>query len=152
MPSDLGPARDRLSLVTPFLTACHEWLATLSLVTDLGGPMYDRRAADTLWLELRGALLAGVREHNGVGSQRILIDDARHFALRFQKGQRLLDVRASREVVTCTISFDADPDAREEIPIGLHPGSAPSFRLNGHPHLAETVAKKLLSALLQQES
>jgi hypothetical protein len=113
--------------------------------------MYDRRAADALWLELRGALLAGVRERNDVG-HRILIDDARPFALRLQSSQCSLDVRASREVVTCTISLGSDPDARNEVPIGLHPGTVPSFRLNGDPQFADVVARKLLDALLQQES
>ena len=113
--------------------------------------MYDRRAADSLWLELRDALLAGVREHNGVG-ERILIDDGRQSVLRLQTGRCSLDVRASREVVTCTISSGSDPDARKEVPIGLYPGTVPPFRLDGDPQFAETVARKLLNTLLQHES
>lgn len=114
--------------------------------------MHDRRATDILWLELRQALLAEARERTIVGGCRILIDDGREGALRFQNGQCSLDVRASREVVTCTISSGSDPDARKEVPIGLHPGSVPSFRLNGDPQFPDVVARKLLDTLLQLES
>jgi hypothetical protein len=114
--------------------------------------VYDRRAADILWQELRGALLAGAREQNGRRSQRILIDDARHSALRLQNGQRCLDVQASREAVTCTIRSDSDPEGCKDIPVGLQPGTVPSFRLDGRSALAETVARKLLNSLLQHES
>ena len=114
--------------------------------------MYDRRAADALWQELRGALLAGARELNGRGSPGILIDDARQSALRLQNRQRCLDVEASRDVVTCTIRSDADPDAHKEVPIELHPGTVPPFWLDGRAQCAETVARKLLDSLLQQEN
>lgn len=114
--------------------------------------MYDRRASDVLWQELRGALLAGAREHNGRGSQGILIDDARHSALRFQNGERCLDVESSRDVVMCTVRSESDPDARKEVPVELHPGTVPSFRLEGRAQLAETVARKLLNNLLEHES
>jgi len=112
----------------------------------------QRRAADTLWRELRGALLARVHEHGSRGQRPIRIDAARNFALRLQNGPRYLDVHATREVVTCVIWLDSDPDARREVPIGLHPGSVPSFRLDGHPQLAETVAAKLLTTFLDHES
>ena len=114
--------------------------------------MQQRRAADTLWRELRGALLAGVREHGSRDLRPIRIDAARNFALRLQNGRRYLDVHATREVVTCVIWLDSDPDARREVPIGLHPGCVPSFRLDGHPQLAETVAAKLLTTFLDHES
>ena len=114
--------------------------------------MHDRRAADILWLELRQALLAEAREHMIVGGHRILIDDGREGTVRFQNGQRSLDVQASREVVICTISSGPDPDDRKEVPIGLHPGTVPSFRLNGDPQFAEVVARKLLETLLEHES
>lgn len=114
--------------------------------------MHDRRAADILWLELRQALLAEAREHTIVGGHRILIDDGREDMLRFQNGHRSLDIHASREIITCTISSGSDPDARTEVPIGLHPGTVPSFRLNGDPQFAEVVARKLLNTLLQHES
>ena len=113
--------------------------------------MQERRATDTLWLQLRGALLAEARERN-LGLQRIDIDEARSWGLRLQTAERCLDLQAAREVVTCTISAGPDPDSRKEVPIGLHPGSVPSFRLDGRPQLAESVAAKLLAALLDRES
>ena len=113
--------------------------------------MYNRRAADALWLELRDALLAGARARIGVG-HRMLIDDARPFALRLQHDQRSLDVRAAREVITFTISIGSDPDASTEVPVGLHPGRVPPFRLNGQSQSAETIARDLLNALLQLET
>jgi hypothetical protein len=112
----------------------------------------QRRAADTLWRELRGALLAGVREHDSRGQRPIRIDAVPSSALRIQNGRRYLDVHASREVVTCVIWLDSEPDARKEVPIGLHPGSVPSFRLNGHAQLAEAVAAKLLTTFFDHES
>jgi hypothetical protein len=123
-----------------------------SLEEDIALQQQQRRAADTLWRELRGALVAGVREHGRGGQSPIRIDTARNSALRLQNGRRYLDVHASREVVTCVIWLDSDPDARKEVPIGLHPGRVPSFRLDGHPHLAETVAAKLLTTFLDHES
>lgn len=113
--------------------------------------MHERRAADALWQELRGALLAEARGRS-LGVQRIDIEEARHSGLRLQNGRRRLDLHATREVVTCTIWMGPESDSRREVPIGLHPGSVPSFRLNGRPQLAESVAAKLLAALLDHES
>ena len=114
--------------------------------------MYERRAADALWLELRAALLGTAREQNSAGSRRILIDDARPSTVRLQHGQRCLAVEASREVVMCTVKSESDPDGRMEVPVELHPGTVPSFRLEGRTEFAEAVARKLLNSLLQHES
>jgi len=112
--------------------------------------MPQRRASDALWLELREALVTAVPEHHRDGPERIWVHDEEPFTLRLQKGQHVLDLNASRELVTCTMRSAPNLEVVLECPIGLRPGTALAFRMNGQAMSAEAVSARLLEVFLER--
>ena len=125
------------------------WVVHVDHVTDR---MFERRASDKLWRELREAVVAAVHEHHTRTRDRIDIDQSAPFVLGLQRGQGRLELRGSREMVTGAIWSATDPNSRLQIAVGLRPGTLPPLRLDGHAESAKRIARKLLAAFLEHDS